>query len=90
MYGNNKSEISGTKWDEEFELTDRSYSASEMQGYVEYTIKKHKIVTDKSPVQIYVYKIQNRITFKIKTGYLNILNIWHPILWNYLEALKDK
>ena len=48
-----------------------------MQGYVEYTIQKHETVTDKSPVQIYVNKIQNRITFKIKTGY-------------YLEYLTPK
>ena len=32
-------------------------------------IKKHEIIADNPPVQIYVNKIKNRIAFKIKTGY---------------------
>ena len=32
-------------------------------------IKKHETIADKPPVQIYVNKINNRIVFKIKTGY---------------------
>ena len=32
-------------------------------------IKKHKRVTDNPPVKIHVDKTENRITFKIKTGY---------------------
>ena len=31
--------------------------------------KKHETVTDNPSVMIYVKKIENRITFKIKTGY---------------------
>ena len=34
-----------------------------------YIIKKHKAFTDNPPVRIYVNKIENRITFKIKAGY---------------------
>ena len=60
--------ISGTKWDEE--LPDGFYSASDIQDYFKYTfIKKHETLLDKSPVQIYVNKIMNRIMFKIKTEY---------------------
>ena len=29
----------------------------------------HKIFTDNLPIRIYVNEIENRITFKIKTGY---------------------
>ena len=31
--------------------------------------KKYKAVTDNPSIMIYVYKLENRITFKIKTGY---------------------
>ena len=40
-----------------------------IQDYFEYFIKKHETVTDNPPIRIYVNKIENRITFKIKTGY---------------------
>ena len=34
-----------------------------------YIIKKHAILTDKSLVKIYVNKIHNEVTFKIKSGH---------------------
>ena len=34
----------------------------------EYILKKQGQNTDKSSIKIYVNKIENRITFKIKTG----------------------
>ena len=46
-----------------------SYSASDIQDYFEYILKKHGKSTDKPSVQIYVNKIKNRVTFKIKNGY---------------------
>ena len=46
-----------------------SYSVSDIQDYFEYILKKHGENTDKSLVQIYVNKIENRVTFKIKDGY---------------------
>ena len=39
------------------------------QDYFEYILKKHGENTDKPSIQIYVNKIKNRITFKIKKGY---------------------
>ena len=45
------------------------YSVSEIQDYFEYILKKHGENTDKPSVQIYVKKIENRVTFKIKNGY---------------------
>ena len=35
----------------------------------EYILKKHGEDIDKPSVQIYVNKIENRVTFKIKNGY---------------------
>ena len=37
--------------------------------YFEYILKKHGKKTNKPSIRIYVNKIENRITFKIKTGY---------------------
>ena len=42
---------------------------SDIQDYIEYIKKKHGDDIDKPSIQIYVNKIENRITFKIKNGY---------------------
>ena len=42
---------------------------SDIQDYFKYILKKHGENTNKPSVQIYVRKIENRITFKIKNGY---------------------
>ena len=68
-YENNKFKISAPTWNEEFELPDGSYSVSDIRDYFEYIVKKHKGFADNPPVRVYVNKIENRITFKIKTGY---------------------
>ena len=68
-YNNNKFKISAPTWNDEFELPDGSYSISDIQDYFEYILKKHGEDIDKPSVQIYVNKIENRITFKIKDGY---------------------
>ena len=70
-YNNNKFKISAPTWNDEFDLPDRSYSVSDIQDYLEYTLKKHgeDIDTDKSSIKRYVNKIENRVTFKIKNGY---------------------
>ena len=47
----------------------RLCSVSDIQDYFWYFIKNHQIVTDNPPVRIYVNKIENRITFKIKIRY---------------------
>ena len=66
---NNRFKISAPTWNEEFKLPDGSYSVSDIQDYFEYIMKKRRENTDKPSVQIYVNKIENRITFKIKDGY---------------------
>ena len=68
-YNNNKFKISAPTWNEEFKLPDGSYSVSDIQDYFEYILKKHGENVDNPSIQIYVNKIENRITFKIKDGY---------------------
>ena len=50
-------------------MPDGSYSTSALQNYFEGIIKKHETIADVSPVLIYVNEINNRIAFKIKSGY---------------------
>ena len=68
-YNNNKFKIHAPTWNDEINLPDESYSVSDIQDYLEYTIKKHELIVDNPPVQIYVNKTKNRIVLKIKTGY---------------------
>ena len=76
-YENNKFKISAPTWSDEFELPDGSYSISDTQDYNEYILKKHNISVENPPIEIFVSKNENRITFKIKNGY-------------YLELLTPK
>ena len=66
---NNNFKISVPTWNVEFTLSDESYSVSDIQDYFEYILKRHRENTDKPSIQIYINKIENRITFKIKNGY---------------------
>ena len=71
-YNNNKFKMSAPTWNEEFTLSDGSYSVSDIQDYFEYILKKHgeKVNKDNKPsAKIYINKIENRITFKINNGY---------------------
>ena len=63
--------MSAPIWNEEFELPDGSYS---ILDYFEHILKKHG---ENPSVSIYINETENRITFKIKTGY-------------YLELLMPK
>ena len=67
-YNNNKFKISAPTLSNEFELPDGSYSISDIQNYFEYILKKHSESVDNPSIKIYVNKIENRVTFKIKTG----------------------
>ena len=68
-YNNNKFKISTPTWNDDFQLSDGSYSVSNIQDYFEYILKKHGENIDKPSVKIYINKIVNRITFGIKNGY---------------------
>ena len=62
-YNNNKFKICAPTWNDEFKLPDGSYYISDIQDYFECNLKKHGEDIDKPSVQIYVNKIENRVTF---------------------------
>ena len=51
-YNNNKFKISAAAWNNEFQLTDGSYSISDIQYHFEFIIKKHETLTENPPIQI--------------------------------------
>ena len=85
---NNTFKIFATTWSEEFELPDGSYSISDIQDYFEYILKKHRESVDNPPIRMYVNKIENRITFKIKNGYY--LELLTPETMRLLGSSKSK
>ena len=68
-YKNNKFKIPALMWNRNFELPDGSSFISVIQDYFEYISKQHGGKTDNLPIKIYVNKIENSITFRIKAGY---------------------
>ena len=69
IYKTNKFKISAPTWNETFDLPDGSYNISDIQDYIEYIIKKHETIGENAPILIDANTINNRIVFKIKTGY---------------------
>ena len=69
LYNINKIKLSAPTWNAEFELPGGSYSISDIPDYFDHILKKHGENIDNSSIRIYVNKIENRITFKIKTRY---------------------
>ena len=49
-------------------LMDR-INISEIQDYIEYIIKKHEAIGENAPILIYANIINDKIVFKMKTGY---------------------
>ena len=68
-YNNNKFKISAPTCNDKFELPDGLYSVSNIQDYFEYILKKNGENINNPSARIYVNKIENRNTFKIKTRY---------------------
>ena len=68
-YKNNKFQISAPTWNKKFKLPDVSSLVSDTQDYFESILKKQKRITDDPSIRIYINKIENRITFKINSGY---------------------
>ena len=85
---NNKIQISVLTRNEGFELSDGSYSVSDIQEDFEYIIKKHETVFDNPSIMIYVNKIEDRIMLKIKTGYY--LELLTPETMKLLGSTKSK
>ena len=87
-YNNNKFKISTPTWNDKFELPDGSYSASDIQDYFEYILKKHGEDIDEPSVQLYVNNIENRVKFKIKNGYS--LELLTPETMKLLGSTENK
>ena len=87
-YSYNKFKISAPTWNEEFELPDGSYSVSDIQDYFEYMLKKHSESVDNPSIRIYVNRIENRITFKTKSGYY--LELLTPETMKLLGSAESK
>ena len=83
-YKNNKFKISASTWNEEFELP----IYIRFQDYFEFILKKHGEKTINPSARIYINKIGNRITFKIKTGYY--LEPLTPETMKLLRSSKSK
>ena len=69
-------------------MPDGSYSVSDIQDYFEYILKKHGENIDNPSVKIYVNKIENRITFRIKHGYS--LELLTPETMKLLGSTENK
>ena len=87
-YNNNKFKISAPTWSDEFELPDGSYSISDIQDYFDYILKKPSENVDNPLIRIYVNKIENRITLKIKNGYY--LELLTPQTMKLLGSTENK
>ena len=87
-HNNNKFKISAPTWREEFKLPDGSYSVSDIQDYFQYILKKHSESVDNPSIRIYVNRIENRITFKIKSGYY--LELLTPETMKLLGSTENK
>ena len=80
-YKNNNFKISAPTWNDKSKLLDGLYSVSVIQDYFDYIVKKHQTLTGNPPIQIYINKIENQITFKNKAGYyLEVLTLIRLVL----------
>ena len=69
-------------------MPDVSYSVSDIQDHFEHILEKHGEDIDEPSVQIYINKIENRITFKIKDGYC--LELLTPETMKLLGSTENK
>ena len=87
-YNNNKFKISAPPWNGKFKLSDGSYSIPVIEDFFEYILQKHNENAHNPPIRIYVNKIENRITSKIKNGYY--LELLTPETMKLLVSTESK
>ena len=80
--------MSDLTWNDKFELLDGSYSISVIQDYFKHILRKHRKKIDNPSARIYVNKIENIMSFKIKTGYY--LELLTPGTMKLLGSTKNK
>ena len=61
---------------------------SDVQDYFDYILRKHETVTDNPSIRTDINKRENKITFKIKTGYY--LKFLTPETMKLLGSTKSK
>ena len=91
-YNNNKFKISAPTWNDKFELPDGSYSVSDIQDHFEYILEKHGQDIDEPSAQIYVNKIEIKVTFNINNGLIsfNILELLTLETMKLLGSTENK
>ena len=67
QYKNNKLKIVAPTWNDEFKLSDGSYSVTNIQDCIKYII--NETLTTIPLIHVYINIINNRLVFKIKDGY---------------------
>ena len=91
QYEINKHKIIALTWHDEFELPDGSYSASNIQDYVEYVTKNHETLIIVPPIHVYINRVNNRLLFKIKAGCkLELQTLETMALFGSTEKIIDK
>ena len=91
---NIKFKILAPTWNDKSELPNGPYSVSNISDilihvrYFDYIIKNHETLADYTPIKIYVNKVENKITFKTKTGYY--LELLTPETMKLLGSTKNK
>ena len=88
QYNNNKFKTSASIWNDEFDLSDGSYSISDIKDYFKFIIKKHETLAKNPLIQVYWNKIKNRIVFKVKTGCK--LELLSPETMKLLRSTKKR
>ena len=86
---NNESEISAQTCNNKLRLPDESYAVWDIQDDFDYVIKKKReALNDNQLIIIYINKIENWITSKIKSGYY--LELLIPEMMNLLGSTEKK
>ena len=88
LYNSNKFKILAPTWKDTFELPDGSYSVSDIQDYFGCILKNHWENIGNPSVKIYVNKIENKITFRIKNRFS--LERLTPETMKLLGSTKNK
>ena len=68
-YKSNQFNLLEQTLDTELRLPDGSSFVSDIHTYFECIIKKHEALTANPPLQVYLNRPENQVTFKIKTRY---------------------
>ena len=68
-------------------MPDGSYNIPKIQDYIEYIIKKHETIGENAPILICANTKNNRIVFKINTGYK--LELLSKVTMKLLGSTKD-